>query len=508
MDTETILILFAVFIAGGLLGYYIRYILSLSRRSGMELEIKQMLLSAKEQAGRIIENADIIADTKAQELRNEENKKRELFEKTEERLLKRETLLDSRQKELDRDISLAKEKLEHAELLALQAETSADQHRALLEETAGFTIEEAREELLKITERHHAEDIEVRLRKIDMFGTEALQNRAKEILATAIQRLASSTAQELTTSSVEIESEDIKGKIIGKEGRNIRTFERMSGVELIVDDSPNTIIISSFDPVRRQIAKTALEHLIADGRIQPAKIEEFLEKAKEEIHDIIKKKGEEAVYECGIVNFDPRLIAILGRLHFRTSYGQNVLKHSIEMTHVAGMLAVELGADVSIAKQGALVHDIGKALDHEIEGSHVNIGIRILQKFGADPRVITAMKSHHDEYPYESIEAIIVQSADAISGARPGARKDTAENYLRRLTELESIANNFSGVTKSYAIQAGREIRVFVTPEEISDYEARQMARNIAVQIEEELRYPGEIKVTVIRETRITDYAR
>jgi ribonuclease Y len=312
----------------------------------------------------------------------------------------------------------------------------------------------------------------------------------------------------MMTTNVTIPSDDIKGKIIGKEGRNIRAFEKAAGVELIVDDTPGVIIISSFDPVRRQIARVALENLILDGRIQPAKIEEIVEKAKEEINKIIKTKGEQAVYECGIFNFDPRLIAILGRLYFRTSYGQNVLQHSIEMTHIAGMIAEELGADVYVAKAGALVHDIGKALDHEVQGTHIDIGIRILQKFGADERVIVAMKSHHDDCPHETIEAVIVQTADYISGGRPGARRDSVENYLKRLADLEALVNGFEGVEKSYALSAGREIRIFVTPDKVSDVEAKNMAREIALKIEQELKYPGEIKVTMIRETRVIEYAR
>jgi len=312
----------------------------------------------------------------------------------------------------------------------------------------------------------------------------------------------------LMTSIVSIPNDDIKGKIIGKEGRNIRAFERAAGVELMIDDTPGSIVISSFDPVRRQIARVALENLIIDGRIQPAKIEEMVEKAKNDINKIIKDKGDQAVYECGIFNLDPRIIAILGRLYFRTSYGQNVLQHSIEMAHIAGMLAEELKADIQIAKAGALLHDIGKALDHEVQGTHIEIGIRILQKFGADSRIVQAMKSHHEDYPYETIEAVIVQTADAVSGGRPGARRDTVENYLKRLADLEALAGSFAGVEKVYALQAGREIRIFVTPEKISDLEAKNLAREIALKIEKELKYPGEIKVILIRETRIVEYAR
>jgi ribonuclease Y len=279
-------------------------------------------------------------------------------------------------------------------------------------------------------------------------------------------------------------------------------------VEVIVDDTPGSITISSFDPVRRQIAKIALEKLIADGRIQPAKIEEFYQKAEQEINKIIKEKGEEAVYETGVLGLDPRVVSIIGRLHFRTSYGQNILAHSIEMSHIAGMLAEELGADVAVAKAGALVHDIGKALDHEVVGTHVEIGRRILQKFGTNEAIIKAMQSHHEEYPYETIESIIVQCADAISGSRPGARRDSIENYLKRLGDLEAVATSFAGVEKAYALQAGREIRVFVTPSELSDLDAQRTARDIAIRIEQELKYPGEIKVVVIRESRVIEFAR
>ena len=308
--------------------------------------------------------------------------------------------------------------------------------------------------------------------------------------------------------SVPIPSDEIKGKIIGKEGRNIRTFERAAGVEVIVDDTPGSILISSFDPIRRQVARVALEILIADGRIQPAKIEEAVAKAQEDIAKTTKEKGEQAAYECGVFNLDPRIIAILGRLYFRTSYGQNVLQHSVEMAHIAGMIAEEIGGNVAIAKAGALLHDIGKAVDHEVQGTHVEIGRRILQKFGADPRIIQAMQAHHEEYPYETLESIIVQTADAISGSRPGARRDSAENYLNRLEDLEGIAKSFPVVEKTYAIQAGRELRVFVKPEEISDLDAKNLAREIAIRIEKELKYPGEIKIAVIRESRAIEYAR
>ena len=305
-----------------------------------------------------------------------------------------------------------------------------------------------------------------------------------------------------------IPNDEIKGKIIGKEGRNIRAFERATGVDVIVDDTPGTITLSSYDPIRRQIARIALENLILDGRIQPAKIEEAVVKAEGEINTIIKKKGTEAAYEARVPNLDPKLLMILGRLYFRTSYGQNVLDHSVEVAHLAGMLAEELGADPAVARAGALMHDIGKAVDHEVTGTHVEIGRRILQKFGVSEDVVKAMQAHHEEYPYETPESMIVQVADAISGGRPGARRDSVENYIKRLEELEAIANKMPGVEKTYAIAAGREVRVIVRPAEISDLEARKLARDIPDKIEADLQYPGEIKVSVIRETRVIEYAR
>jgi len=509
MNTFIILLIAAgALVVGVACGYYLRRIVALGQRRSIEIDIKQQLLGAKEEAQRVLDEAKKKAEEKDAELRDMEKTKSEDFKKTEERLIKKEGLLDARQVEIDKESEIQKGKIEEIKKIKERADTLLEEREKALEKTAGLTAEDAKTELLRQMEAENEEDLMVRMQKMEQSSQERFERRAKEILTTAIQRLASSTAAEIMTTSVNIPSDDIKGKIIGKEGRNIRAFERAAGVELIVDETPGTIVISAFDPVRRQIARVALENLILDGRIQPAKIEEMVDKAKEDINKIIKEKGEQAVYECGIFNFDPRIIAILGRLYFRTSYGQNVLQHSIEMTHIAGMLAEELGADVQIAKQGALVHDIGKALDHEVQGTHIEIGIRILQKFGADPRVITAMKSHHDDYPHESIEAVIVQTADNISGGRPGARRDSVENYLKRLQELEALVNAFGGIERSYALSAGREIRIFVTPDKISDVEAKELARDIAKKIEAELKYPGEIKVTLIRENRITEYAR
>jgi ribonuclease Y len=489
-------------------GYYLRLIIALGKRRSIEIDIKQMMVAAKEEAQRINDEAKKTSESRLAELKEEEKKKEKEFKERDMRLIKKDEFLDARQIEVNKEVENIKLKVEDIKKIQEKVLKIEEEKKIELERVSRLTEEEAKAELLRDIEKKYEEDILIRIQKLENTNAEKLDRRAKDILATSIQRLAASTASELMTTVVAISNNEIKGKIIGKEGRNIRAFERASGVELIVDDTPGSIVISSFDPIRRQVARLALENLILDGRIQPAKIEELVEKAKEEINKIIKEKGEQAVYECGIFNFDPRIVAIIGRLYFRTSYGQNVLQHSIEMTHIAGMIAEELGADVAIAKAGALVHDIGKALDHEVQGTHIEIGMRILQKFGADERIITAMKSHHEDYPYETIESIIVQTADAISGGRPGARRDSVENYLKRLQELEALVNAFPAVEKSYALQAGREIRIFVTPEKISDAEAKLMARDIAIKIEKELKYPGEIKVTMIRETRIIEYAR
>ncbi len=508
MSFMTIIALGVAVLVGAAVGYYLRLVVSLGKKGSMELEIKQMMLGAKEEAQRIIDDAKKKAEERVEELKEEEKRRQEEWKQTETRLIKKEELLDARQVEIDKEIENIKLKAEDVRKVKERVDGMLEERQKLLENVAKLTVEEAKDALMKDVETRHEEDMLVRIRKLEETGRDTLDRKAKDILATTIQRLSSSTASETMTTIVAIPNDDIKGKIIGKEGRNIRSFERSAGVELIVDDTPGSIIISSFDPVRRQVARLALENLILDGRIQPAKIEEMIDKAKEDINKIIKEKGEQACYECGIFNFDPRIVAIVGRLYFRTSFGQNVLQHSIEMAHIAGMLAEELKADVAIAKAGALVHDIGKALDHEVQGTHVEIGIRILQKFGADPRVIGAMKSHHDDYPHESIEAVIVQAADAISAGRPGARRDTVENYLKRLADLEAVVSTFPGVEKSYALSAGREVRVFVMPEQVTDVAAKALARDIAVKIEQELKYPGEIKVAVIRETRIVEYAR
>lgn len=495
-------------LVGVAFGYFLRWIISLGQRGSVELRIKQMELHAREEAKKIVEEATAKAEETAKETRAEFKEREDKIKKTEDRLIKKEEFLDKRQLDIDKEIEQVKEKVSEVKAIKEKAENLEKERYAELQKVSGLNEEEAKNILLREIERKFEEDITVRMQKLESTGQDKLESKAKEILTTSIQRLANSVSSEVFSTSVEIPSDEIKGKIIGKEGRNIKAFERASGVEVIVDDTPGLITISSYDSVRRQVARVALEYLIQDGRIQPAKIEEMVEKAKQDINKIIKEKGEAAAYECGVFNLDPRIVGILGRLHFRTSYGQNVLQHSIEMSHIAGMIAQEIGANVNIAKAGALLHDIGKAVDHEIAGTHVEIGRRILQKFGADELIIRAMEAHHGEYPYTTLESHIVQAADAISGARPGARRDSVENYLKRLSELEGIATSFNGVEKAYALQAGREIRIFVTPSEVTDLEAKNMARDIAVRIENELKYPGEIKVVLIRESRTVEFAR
>lgn len=489
--------LIAILFLGGIGGYAIRTLVSQVKQKSIDLDIKNKELTAREHARSILEKAE----ARAEELRNE-------YKSKEEYLLKKEALIDARQK----DVETENHRLKNLDTAYYKKTEELKEKEASItteiERIAGMSADDVKTMLEERIEKQYATDLLVRIRKLEEYARETLGNRAREIIVDTIERMASSVVQEVTTTTISIPNDEVKGKIIGKEGRNIRSFERAAGVEIIIDDTPGSIVISSFDPIRRQVARVALENLILDGRIQPAKIEEFIENAQANINKITKEKGEWAVHELGIYNLDPRIVGILGRLWFRTSYGQNVLQHSVEMARMAAMMAEELGADVMIAKAGALVHDIGKALDHEITGTHIEIGIRLLRKFGADERIIDAMKSHHGDYPHASIESVIVTSVDALSGGRPGARRDTLENYLKRLGELEEIANRFPGVEKSYALSAGREIRVFVHPHHINDMQAHALAREIVESIEQELKYPGEIKVTVIREERIIEFAR
>ncbi len=490
------------------LGYLLRYLVALGKKGSIEQSLKQAMLDAQEEAKKITLQAEQDAAEVLKGVRGEIKEKEDKIKKTEDRLIAKESLLDKRQTDIDKEVELLKQKIEEVKQKKEKVDLMEANKIAEVEKISQMTREDAKTMLLATIEREYEEDLMVRIKKMETVNTERLDQKAKEILSVSIQRYANAVGGDAFTTSINIPSDELKGKIIGKEGRNIKAFERETGVEIIVDDTPGNITISCFDPIRRQVARLALENLILDGRIQPAKIEKEVEKAKGEINKIIKEKGEQAVYETGILNLDPRVVSILGRLYFRTSYGQNVLNHSVEMAHIAGMIAEELGANVQVAKAGALLHDIGKALDHEVQGTHVEIGRRILQKFGVSEEVVKAMQAHHEEYPYETIESRIVQTADAISGGRPGARRDSVENYLKRLADLEAIANGFTGIEKSYALQAGREIRVFVTPSAVSDVEAVNLARNIAKKIEDELKYPGEIKVTVIRENRVVEFAR
>jgi len=504
----TILVTLLAAGAGVAFGYYLRWVIAAGKKGSVELEIKQMMLEAKERAKKIEEETEKKLETKKNEVENTFKEKEEFIKKAETRMLDREAFLDKRQQDLDKEVEQVKQKIEDMHTLKARVDELKQEQEKELLRVGGLSKEDAKEELMDRLEHESQDDMVARVQKLEQFGKEKLERKAQEILTTAIHRLGNAVTTDVLTTSIALPSEDIKGKIIGKEGRNIRAFERATGVDVLIDDTPGLITLSCFDPVRRQIARVALENLIIDGRIQPAKIEEAVQKATDEINRIIKEKGDQAAYEAGVMNLDPRVLMIVGRLHFRTSYGQNVLQHSVEMAHISGMLAEELGADVQVARAGALVHDIGKAVDHDVQGTHVEIGRRILQKFGVDERTIQAMQSHHEEYPYETPESIIVQVADAISGGRPGARRDSVENYLKRLQDLEDIANSFPGIDKSYAISAGREVRIFVRPGEIGDLEAHELARNIALRIEQELKYPGEIRVAVIRETRAIEFAR
>ncbi len=494
--------------AGSLLGYYARQSIAKRRAGTIEQKLQKKVKEAEEEQEEII----AAAHTKAKEIVNaaktEEEGRRQSFLKTEQLLLQREETLTKRISGFEAKEEEFRNKVEELHADEKNLEKKEEEASKKLEEVAQLSREEAKKELLAHVEKACEQDLTARLRKLETEGEARFERRAKEIVSYAIQKTAVSQTQEITTTTVVLPSEDVKGKIIGKEGRNIRSLERLAGVEIVVDETPEAVVISGFDPLRRHIAKVALERLIKDGRIHPARVEEEVAKVQAEIEGQMKEAGEAATFELGIVGLDPKLIQLLGRLKFRTSYGQNVLLHSIEVAYLASALAAEIGANVSIAKKAGLFHDIGKALDHQVEGSHVAIGMRILEKFGVEKEVISAMKSHHEDYPYESVEAVLVQTADAISASRPGARKDTLENYLKRIGELESLAAAFEGVERAYAIQAGREIRVFVQPDKIDDPTAQKLARDIAGRIEEELHYPGEIKVTLVRENRFVEYAR
>lgn len=502
MNTSVIILLTATaLLVGAGVGYLLRRLVLLSRKSSLEIEVKERQLAAKEKAREIIEKAEKQAEEIKKETKEEvtetkqtlKNKSNELNEKADELKEKQQALAET-ESQLENKKSQLKNREENLEE-QLSAITNMSQT-------------EARDALFELTEKKHAEKLRKRKRKLELNGQKQLEARAKEILVSSLERLSRSVTPDLLSTKIELEEDDLKGKIIGKDGRNIRAFQKATGVELIIDQTPKTITISSFDPVRRAVAKRALDSLLADGRVQPARIERFVEEAESDVKKIIKEQGVQAVNELSLLSLDDRIVAILGRLHFRTSYGQNVLQHSIETAHIAEMLAEEIGIDAEVAKTGALVHDIGKAVDHEFSGSHVEIGMHILEKFGADQAVIDAMKSHHDDFTHASLEAVIVQVADGLSGARPGARKQSLESYISRLEALENIAKNISGVVNSYALEAGREVRVFVDSKKVTDERAKKIAKQIASQIEERVDYPGKVKVHVIREKRLVNFAK
>lgn len=505
---SNLLLMGGVLILGVLAGYFVRRLVVARKANSLEQKLKQQVEDSKSEARELVLKAKDKAAALFEEVQREEKERKMQLARFEERLMKKEESLEGQVRELSqRQDQLAKE-LNKIEGNKKEVEELRKEAFGQLESIASLTVTEAREKLFQQVKEEHAKDLALTLQKLEKERRDEIEKKSVEIITTALQRYARAHISEFTTTTFTLPNEDLKGKIIGREGRNIRTLEKATGTEILIDESPETITISSFDPMRRELTKMALDKLIKDGRIQPAKIEEKVEEARQEITKRMQDLGEAAAYELGIIDLPKEITQLLGRLHFRTSYGQNVLAHSVEMAHIAGMIAAELGLNVEVAKKGALLHDIGKAIDHEVPGTHVDLGRKILKKYNVDERAIRAMEAHHDEYPYAIPEAFVVTAADVLSGARPGARRDSVENYLRRLTELEKIATGFDGVKNAYAISAGREIRVFVTPEKIDDFGALQMARDIAGKIQSELKYPGEIKVNVVREVKAVEYAR
>lgn len=479
--------------------------------------------SANDKAREIIDEALKTAETKKKEallevkeeslktkneLEKETKERRAEIQKYEKRVLSKEETLDKKIEAVEkRDSNLTKRE-EELSRMKQKVDELGQQRQQELERISGLTSEQAKEYLLKTVEDEVKHETAVMIKTLESRAKEEADKKAKEIVVTAIQRCAADHVAETTISVVQLPSDEMKGRIIGREGRNIRTLETLTGVELIIDDTPEAVVLSGFDPIRREVARIALEKLILDGRIHPARIEEMVEKAQKEVEVLIKEEGEAATLEVGVHGIHPELVKLLGRMRFRTSYGQNALKHSIEVAHLAGLLAAEVGVDVKLAKRAGLLHDIGKSIDHDIEGSHIQIGVDLCRKYKESPIVINAVEAHHGDVEPESLIACIVQAADTISAARPGARRETLETYTNRLKQLEDITNSFKGVDKSFAIQAGREIRVMVVPEVVNDSDMVLMARDISKQIEDQMDYPGQIKVSVIRESRVVDYAK
>lgn len=497
----------------GVLGGYIYRKNVVERTIGSaEQKARNLILDAENRSETIKKEVTLEAKEEAHRVRNEvdkEVKERRLeVQRSERRLAQKEEAIDRKLNGIEkREEKISKVEKEIASEKE-EIDSIFERKIAELEKISGYTAEEAKEMLLEGMEKECRHDASQMIKEIETRAREEADRNAKEILTGAIQRCAADHVAESTLSVVNLPNDEMKGRIIGREGRNIRAIETLTGVDLIIDDTPEAVIVSGFDPIRREIARLALEKLIVDGRIHPSKIEEMIEKAKREVNQIIKEEGDRATFETGIHNLHPEIIKLMGRLHFRTSYGQNVLKHSIEVSHLAGLMAGELGLDVKLAKRGGLLHDIGKALDHEHEGTHVDIGVQILKKYKESENVINAVAAHHGDYEPKTMEAVLVAAADALSAARPGARRETLDVYIKRLEKLEEIANTTEGVDKSFAIQAGREIRIIAKPEQVKDDEISLLAREISKKIESELEYPGQIKVNVVRETRAIDYAK
>ncbi|MFA6047894.1 MAG: ribonuclease Y [Parcubacteria group bacterium] len=493
---------------GAILGYWARQTIAKKQLHTAEGKAEKIIDESEKKSQEILIEAKNKAVNILEEAKKKEQERENQIIRSEERLEKREEVIDKKMEEIDRGRIVLEKKAEEIRKIRKEVDETRKQELKRLEKIAGLGKEQAKKVLLQLTEEENREYLGKKMKEMEVSGKVELEKKARDIMTQAIQKYAGSHAAEVTTSTVSIPSDEVKGRIIGREGRNIKALERLTGIEIIVDDTPEAIVISGFDPIRREIAKIAIDKLIGDGRIHPTKIEEAVDFAKSEVNNKIREAGEAAAYDVGVAGLDPKLIHILGRLRYRTSYGQNALLHSLEVAHLSGALAAELGGDVALAKRAGLLHDIGKSVDHEVQGTHVEIGIKILEKFGIGKEIINTMKSHHEDYPFENLESMIISAADAISASRPGARKDTLENYLKRLEELEGVANSFPEVEKTYAIQAGREIRVFVKPDKIDDLGAIKLTRAIADKIEKELKYPGEIKVNVIREVRVTEYAR
>lgn len=506
----------AIIIAAVLISFIAGYLV---RKSIAEAKIT----SAEAQAGKIIEEAQKAAEAKKREalleakeevlkLRNEverENKERRSeLQRLERRLVQKEEVLDRKTDAIEKKEETLNRKDSEIEQIKANLNEIYGKQMAELERISGLTSDEARHILLADVEKEMQHEAAKLIKDIEDKAKEEGDKRAREVISLAIQRCAADHVAETTVAVIPLPSDEMKGRIIGREGRNIRAFETLTGIDLIIDDTPEAVILSGFDPIRREVARMALEKLIVDGRIHPARIEEMVEKAQKELEVQIREAGEQATFETGMHGLHPELITLLGRLKYRTSYGQNVLKHSIEVSHLAGLMAAELGADVHLAKRAGLLHDIGKAVDHEVEGPHVTIGVDLAKKYRENADVLHAIAAHHGDEDPKTIVAVLVQAADAISAARPGARRETLENYIKRLQKLEEIASTFDGVDKSYAIQAGREIRIMVKPDRVDDLGSVRLSREIAKKIESELDYPGQIKVTIIRETRVVDYAK